>query len=269
MHRFLLLPFLFSASAAFAQLELPAEKWIVDWGEQRCSLVRRSGGADSVTMVLRASLGTHRPELVLERDWKNTRLPLVATDVEVFFSPVTQAVTGYANTLRAGSGERLLFVEGLAEDFFDQFAASKSFTIQHKGRELLTMRYPAARAAIRSLRACNDDLLASWGVDPKVLAALSRQPRAINPATWIRNEDYPDSAVRAEKSGSTVIRFVISAEGRISDCTPVVSSGTPELDAASCRLMVDRAKYEPALDADGKPISVRNVQTVNWVITGI
>ena len=254
-------------SPSLAQPTLPQDKWIVDWGEQRCSLVRRSGGPEAVTMVLRASLGTHRPELILTKEGEGKPLPTLDVGVDVTLAPAGKAVAAFGESLRSKEGERVLYVTNLPEDFFDQFAASRQVAVARKGRELARIAYTHAPAAIRNLRACNDDLLASWGVDPKILNGLQRKPTPSgNPGAWMSGTDYPETAVRAGKSGSAVVRFTIGTDGRISDCVTVVSTGTPELDAQSCRSLTSRARYEPALGADGRPVAVRSVQTVHWVL---
>jgi TonB family protein len=268
--RLLLAPsLLLGASGAAAQPEIPQDKWIVDWGEQRCSLVWRSGGPDGVTMVLRASLGTHRPELVLTKAGPGQPLPSLDVEVDVLLTPAAAKSTGWGQAMRADNGERILFVTNLAEDFFDQFAASREVAVQRKGRELVRISYTHAQAAIRNLRVCNDDLLASWGIDLKLLKSLQRKPVAAkNPKAWFSGGDYPESAIRNRKSGSTVVRFTIGTDGRVRDCTAVVSSGTEELDAQSCRVLTARGFYEPALDSSGQPVALRAVETVNWVISG-
>lgn len=256
-----------TSSGALAQPEIPQDRWIVDWGEQRCSLVRRSGGAERVTLVLRASLGTHLPELVFTKDGEEKLLPDFDVDVDVTLAPAGTASGGLGQALRSEGGERVLFIRNLPEDFFDQFASSKEIALHRKGRELIRMAYTHAPAAIRNLTACNDDLLASWGADPKILNTLQRKPAPSgNPDTWLTRADYPEAAVRTGRSGSTIVRFAIGTDGRVSDCAPVVSSGSEDLDAQSCRALTLRARYKPALGPNGQPLAVKAVQTVHWVL---
>lgn len=256
------------ASPALAEPDLPEDKWIVDWGEQRCSLVRKSSGGEGVTIVLRTSLGAHRPELVLSKE-KGKPLPSIDMGVEVALAPTGAQVSGFGYALRAEEGERLLLIDYLSEDFFESFAGSKELVVRHNGRELVRIGYGSARSAIRNLEACNDNLLSSWGVDPKLMESLRRKPAPDgDPRTWLVNEDYPSAALRAGKSGSTVVRFTIGTDGRISDCITLVSSGSPDLDRQSCVSLSARARYAPALGPNGQPLAVKAVQTVNWALAG-
>ncbi len=69
----------------------------------------------------------------------------------------------------------------------------------------------------------------------------------------VTSSDYPPEAIRGGEQGTTGFRLVVTADGAVSDCTVIQSSGSAALDAATCRLMSSRAKFTPALDAKGKP----------------
>ena len=78
------------------------------------------------------------------------------------------------------------------------------------------------------------------------------------PARWISgrimNSDYPRSAVRARASGTVFLRFVVAPSGRVSECDVTRSSGNRALDETTCRLIVQRFRYRPALNSEGRPI---------------
>lgn len=74
-----------------------------------------------------------------------------------------------------------------------------------------------------------------------------------NPASWVTNDDYPPSALRAGEQGSVGISFNVNAQGRIEACSVSSSSGSSALDQATCRLVERRGRYSPALDAAGNP----------------
>jgi len=78
-------------------------------------------------------------------------------------------------------------------------------------------------------------------------------------ARWLSGEidpdDYPSSAVRSRSVGTVGLRFVVAPDGRISDCAVTRSSGSPVLDATTCRLIKRRFRYRPARDGTGRPIA--------------
>lgn len=67
-------------------------------------------------------------------------------------------------------------------------------------------------------------------------------------------EDYPRAAWRAGTGGTVIVRFIAGTDGRVRGCAVVRSSGNPELDATTCRLITLRFRYDPARDAEGRPV---------------
>lgn len=67
--------------------------------------------------------------------------------------------------------------------------------------------------------------------------------------------DYPSAALRNEISGVARFRAIVGPDGRVSDCEVIETSGSNVLDAATCRLIVRRARFNPALDEGGNPTS--------------
>jgi protein TonB len=79
------------------------------------------------------------------------------------------------------------------------------------------------------------------------------------PARWlsgrIHDRDYPRAAYERGIGGTVYLRFTVAPSGRVSDCTVTRSSGSAALDETTCRLIVQRFRYRPARNAEGKPIA--------------
>lgn len=82
----------------------------------------------------------------------------------------------------------------------------------------------------------------------------------------VTNDDYPASAIRAEQQGTTFISITVSAKGMVSDCSLQSSSGSQTLDQTACSILSRRARFQPALDADGQPTEDRFVTPFHWVL---
>jgi protein TonB len=85
-----------------------------------------------------------------------------------------------------------------------------------------------------------------------------------NLASYVSDADYPDSAIRAEESGTTGFRLEIGANGRVSNCTITSSSGSSALDNATCRIMRSRARFTPAQDSNGQPTTDTTSARITW-----
>lgn len=87
-----------------------------------------------------------------------------------------------------------------------------------------------------------------------------------NPGLWVTTDDYPPSALREEGQG--VVRFVLDVDptGVPVNCSVTQSSGRDDLDDTACRLVTERARFEPAKDSKGKPVAGTYANSVRWQI---
>jgi protein TonB len=68
----------------------------------------------------------------------------------------------------------------------------------------------------------------------------------------------------AADSGQVVLGLTVGADGRISRCQPLSSSGNPALDSELCRRMTERSRWQPARDRAGRPVTVSVRYTATW-----
>jgi protein TonB len=66
--------------------------------------------------------------------------------------------------------------------------------------------------------------------------------------------DYPPALRRAGIGGRVEVHINVAPNGRVSRCMVARSSGSPELDAITCRLLSQRYRYDPARDARGQAV---------------
>ena len=100
---------------------------------------------------------------------------------------------------------------------------------------------------------------------PPRVAAKRAVPKG-NPGNWATTNDYPSRALREEREGTSGFRVTIGTDGRVTDCQITSSSGHSDLDAAACENIRRRARFTPATDSDGQPITDTYSNRVRWVI---
>lgn len=71
----------------------------------------------------------------------------------------------------------------------------------------------------------------------------------------ITPRDYPRHLREAGIGGTVGILFTVGVNGRVTRCAVTRSSGIPELDALTCRLIQQRFIYRPGTDRYGRPVS--------------
>lgn len=91
-----------------------------------------------------------------------------------------------------------------------------------------------------------------------------------SPAQWIsgglENGDYPREALRNRLQGRVSVRFTVLVSGRIANCRITASSGSPLLDATTCRLLTERLRFRPATNNAGAPIQSELGSDYTWGI---
>ena len=87
-----------------------------------------------------------------------------------------------------------------------------------------------------------------------------------NPANWATTNDYPTRALREERAGVSSFRVTVGADGRVTSCQITNSSGSPDLDEATCSNVTRRARFTPATDGDGQPTTGSYSNRIRWVI---
>ena len=98
--------------------------------------------------------------------------------------------------------------------------------------------------------------------------SMARGASPDNLARWAARiqGDYPSSALRREEQGTVSMRITVGANGRVEACAVTGSSGSSALDQAACRGMQRYARYNPALNAAGNPISSTTNQSIRYVL---
>jgi TonB family protein len=95
---------------------------------------------------------------------------------------------------------------------------------------------------------------------------VQRPARLVNRREIFADLEYPAAALRAHEEGSTAADLDIAADGRVTGCTIVSSSGSATLDAETCRLALLRARAQAAVGPDGEPVPGTDRVRIRWTI---
>lgn len=87
-----------------------------------------------------------------------------------------------------------------------------------------------------------------------------------NPGNWVNTNDYPSYALKEEREGTVRFTLDVDERGRVAGCEIVGSSGSVDLDEATCSNVQKRARFEPATDASGAAIRSTFTNSVRWQI---
>lgn len=110
-------------------------------------------------------------------------------------------------------------------------------------------------------------LMASGTVQPPPVPHADEPIRPVtNPGSWVTTVDYPPAALRDSLEGTTGFRLTIGPDGLPRRCEVIASSGSEVLDTATCRLIMERARFQTRRDANGVRIGGTYSNRIRWQI---
>ncbi len=104
-----------------------------------------------------------------------------------------------------------------------------------------------------------------FGGEKQYFEPVVAKPRN-DPANWVSTNDYPTRDIRQGNEGTSRFLLNVSAQGKVMGCRITQSSGHHGLDAATCKSVARRARFEPATDANGARIASTYSGSIRWVI---
>jgi protein TonB len=101
---------------------------------------------------------------------------------------------------------------------------------------------------------------------PGSTADAGRPKLAESHGPWFTMENYPASALIAHQEGTVVFTLVVDTRGCPVRCKVDHSSGFAVLDDATCKIVLRRARFAPATDAEGNPVASTWTNKFKWEI---
>lgn len=251
------------AAPAAQPARQPVKPWMLDYGATACTAVRVYGDdAKPLTLGLRPSPDGRVVRLVLVKAGR--RIDAEQRDVTVNLGAHEVKTTGLHFGSRDGKAE-LVWINLTRADLEPLRAAPEIEIRDLGGSERFAL--PLIGKVLDSLDTCNEDLRRYWNVDGTG-AVLSTMAAPVRPlASYFSDSDYPTQSLRQEDSGRSVVVVMVDETGAPKDCLVQETSGIAALDAMTCLVLQERAKFHPALDAAGKPARSVLIQPVVWRMT--
>ena len=250
--------FALALAAASTTTYSPVGKWTLDYQQDLCMLTRTySAGGATVSLGFRQAPGDAQTEaIVLFADHPDDQL---RRSVVVMGSGAPTKTLGNSVSQRLPGGrQRLLrFITG--RDAVAALASETSLTIDEGGQPAITFALGKPVAPLRALATCESDQMRSWGVDVAQMAVPAKPIGDV--AKWFA---FPLEAAMNRQGGDTTVRWMIDTHGAVTDCIVVRSNGNVLLDAAACKQITRRGRYEPAIGKDGKPMPWMETRHLIW-----
>lgn len=245
----------------------PTSQWKVEYAERECRLTRNFG-ADQDLILFRLARGTSLTNYDIMLAGISIPKQSKGVDIKITISPQnsTQSFNGENRDIPNRKERILRWYDG---DLVPILAGPKNqalFVTSDKNYHV-KLKMDDFPAALKAMETCHDDLLKGWGIDDPQMRALASMPEPkVSPGTWASTKDYPSDLIRAEVGGEVSFKLDVSAEGLPTSCLVIVSSKIDQLDKITCKIMMQRAKFKPALAADGGPAASYYINRVRWQV---
>ncbi len=241
----------------------PTEKWVVDFADSQCLASRNYGPPGKpLYLVLKPSPTGQVMQISVVRKAKwGDALQVPATIRFDEREPMKSSTLAFTS-LKDGVRINLL---NMSLEAFAPIRQAKVVAIRSAGD--LNERFALAQMAplMTAIDRCVASLQNEWNIGAANAAKFAARASA-NLAQHFSNEDYPSVAIQNGQSGVVGYTLLIDEGGKVADCMLVETSGAAVLDAQTCAILIERAKFKPAVGTDGKPAKDSVVGRVRWMV---
>jgi len=254
---------LLSSAGAEGATRAPTSKWVVDFHEKQCVAFRDYGTAEEpLTLALKAPATGNMLQLIVATRGPGRQLAEQANG-SILINGQQRLPVSFI-IFRPQNAKLRQYRANLALERFPGLSSATSLTVV-AGRFNETFELSQMVSIRKLLDDCTADLKNYWNVGPE--GSLSPKLRSSAEGSvkgLIKSEDYPEVSIQDLASGSVRFLLLVNEAGRVVDCTVTETSGIAALDAQSCSIVVERARFKPAVGIDGKPARGALEQRVTW-----
>ena len=114
------------------------------------------------------------------------------------------------------------------------------------------------------LDACLLRLRQTWNLDEQNSIVATWPEPVVGLQHLFSERDYPSAAMVGNQTGRSHIILLVDERGTVRDCTLAETSGAAVLDAATCGIILTRARFKPAIDVQGKAVKAAYETRIRW-----
>lgn len=253
------------SAVADAAPRSPTGRWIVNFDESQCFALRGYGTKEApLDLVLKAPTLGDVMQISVIRPGRGSQYA-EQREATITFDGAQRVQTTLIAFTPPKSRQRLFRIN-LPLENFAAVRKAKALSIR-ASRELdETFALTQMEPLLKVLNDCVVGLRAVWNVTEGQPSTKLKAGAQGNLTGLFSAEDYPEVAVNELRQGTVTFVLLIDESGRVADCTVSETSGVAALDAQSCAVVKERARFKPAVGLDGKPAKAGFTQKVIWRI---
>jgi Gram-negative bacterial TonB protein C-terminal len=278
---------------------LPSSKWELDYSDDHCRLGRQFGLGEQEMLVFFDRFGPGE-EFRITVSGKLTKIFNNQVDANIQFGPDekeqvvsfakgsigknTPAIISFGkirveapivetpviiNKKGAKNNEPQIVSKIFPPVSTERLAAIKYLSINSAFNRNVVFQTGPMLAPFKAFDTCVDELMTHWGIDVEKHKALMQSviPRGY-PGDWLTTYDYPVEMLRQGQPAIIEFRLNVGIDGKPTNCNIQLTTRPKEFDAAVCKALMKKARFEPALDASGQPLPSYWRSTARFALPG-
>ena len=251
--------------AAAAPLQ-PTSSWNLDYGETQCAAGRSYGKPSKpITLVIVPTIGGENYRLLVSVP---TSGPASARQFEGAVDFDGKKTKGWLLKYGAKGVQMTNYQMRVPAAEMEKARSATSVALRGDRGWDVQFALSDMPAVLDALEKCTLDLQAYWHRGDKTVVRTTttdqRDARAL-----FTGDDYPGEALVRGQEGTAQYELLVNEAGIVAGCDVPLPSGVPALDVMGCEVLQKRAKFSPAIDAEGKPVrTVITTPPVTWRIEG-
>lgn len=248
----------------------PSSEWHLDYAEEKCRLARTFGEGENRHILYidqaapseRFDLTAAGPafknfpasgaidlqfgEAINQRNYRAKKGNFKSFGPALIYSRITMSAEAEGNVDANDIPFQLLDAEG---------AKTIDFIAFGRGKRKVTFATGELFPVLSAINTCTLDLIRSWGVDPDKHRTMTRSATWKNPTVVASRvqASYPAAALSRGERAIFNLRIIIDEAGAVIECKLSNATKASHLESPACKAF-SKAKFEPALDADGQPM---------------
>jgi TonB family protein len=254
---------------------VPNGKWLVNFDDAQCVAIRKYGSEQApLLLTLKQPPMGDILQMAIVRPGTAAEVAVpVNGSLKFDDRPAIRQSLTFAGVKQTGS---LIFRTNLSRSTIDALAASSKMRVQAGARLNETLELSQMQSLLKVLNDCAVDLGKIWHVGGQEHAPKSGSEDDPPPGLarnldgtlsgLLSADDYPDSAIFFGDQGAVKVALLVDERGLVADCTVVDTSSVAALDAQTCALIKQRARFKPAHGEDGRPAKGATTATITWRI---
>lgn len=235
--------------------------WSVFEGNEFCGISSEYEGKGETQLMLLLGLNGNVVLSLKNSDWS----PIQGQKYELDYY-LNDKSYGGGEAVGAADGFKKGFLATFDDDFAQDFAGGRSLSV-YRGKTLVDQlslrgtaagmamvrkylaavqadREAAAREKARFAHIADNPFAVEQTEDEKAKFGEHKPQPRVSPTLWFSDADYPSRAQREERSGTVRYALEVGADGLVTGCQIIKSSGHGDLDETTCRLLPMRARFE-------------------------